>query len=1339
MHYYYGILNDKDVSMGSRFTRNPVANFWDGFTSDQWSLFLDDVAFMKPGVSAEMDPTLKETILIVNNAPYCPDMASLEDKGNAPLRVELVVGTTNTPDLNLDHYFTVPAAVARRFPYHIRIRPKSNLVKKGIMIDESKLENIMPGMYPDWWDIEVVEPEPVPMSADPSQEWKQTAKYVPHLNDDGSVKIYDMKTFLPWLADKITKHNDTQKKVQASELALQKTSVCLFCYLPELMCECSVKSLIKPIVKAEMQGGYEIFGHFSVTVLLGIFQWIWTTYFVQKFYEKIKQATYNWFRATFYYNLYVDRISHYVVDSSTQAKMVLRRCGEAVRTKLGTPEICYAIVSSIVLVLAAYGVYRWFAGSMKKEGGMSSKMGRPPEPKHERESVWRKEDYEVCSFDVGTLSKSWNKMDREELERIILRNCGFLRYFTRSDYCKTAKVIGLGGQYFLTTAHQIPEFERTLNCQITRSDMKDCINSNISFSLSKNDIEIDEDYDLAIIRIRNVPPLRNIVSLFAREKMRSFVGNGFYIGRNSDGTRFSREVSGIHLADYKNEELNRYTRNWFGKVEEPTSQGDCGAALVIETGWGPAIAGIHQLGAKRWFGMNDVGSLFITQEYLEEKLKGKYLISPSEPMFDAETASAGKLAPLHIKSPVRYIPEGEANVYGSFEGFRTEPKSAVRPSILKKSMEERGYVSKYDKPQMKGWKPWHIALSELSQNTTNIDSSIVDVCVDSLVDDWLKVDPKWLKELMIYDNHTVTNGCPGVRFVDRVNMKSSSGHPWRKSKKYLLEPFPTEAEPEAVTFKPEVIKRVDARMEKYLRHERTYPIFVGSLKDEPLKKEKCEAGKTRVFMGAPIDFTLVMRKALLSFVRVMQKNKFIFEAAPGTEAQSVEWDWLYQYLTQHGESQCIFGDFSRYDITMNAIFVLAAFEAIVRFHEKAGCSKEHLDLIRGIAYDVTFCLVDFNGDLIEFFGKNPSGQALTVIINSIVNSLYMRYVYYMVNPSSEIETFKENVNLLTYGDDNGINVSKRAPWFNHCTIQDELAKIGVTYTMADKEALSVPYVHISDGSFLKRKWRFESETQTFMCPLDEESIVKSLMINVRSKFLSPEAQAMETIYTANSEWFWYGRLVFEEKRKMLLDIINERNLVNFMFRDLETWDELMLRYKTNSLNFLKENSPPDFIHCKYRLEGGSFVLQSGSEENKEEEPLHWGYLNWPREELSPRSQSGWDFPLSESPICPRCHLNGCVFAVFQDRISLRRCHHCLRCKSAQGSGWACPNCERYDLCERCNRFSSDVQCTTDHETTSRYCHMCSNCRRVVSRRRIVTDWFLGKRRRPNGQNGDSGP
>jgi hypothetical protein len=124
--------------------------------------------------------------------------------------------------------------------------------------------------------------------------------------------------------------------------------------------------------------------------------------------------------------------------------MVLRRCGEAVRTKLGTPEICYAIVSSIVLVLAAYGVYRWFAGSMKKEGGMSSKMGRPPEPKHERESVWRKEDYEVCSFDVGTLSKSWNKMDREELERIILRNCGFLRYFTRSDYCKTAKVIGLG-------------------------------------------------------------------------------------------------------------------------------------------------------------------------------------------------------------------------------------------------------------------------------------------------------------------------------------------------------------------------------------------------------------------------------------------------------------------------------------------------------------------------------------------------------------------------------------------------------------------------------------------------------------------------------------------------------------------------------------------------------------------------------------------------------------------------------------------------------------------------------------------------------------------------------
>jgi len=106
---------------------------------------------------------------------------------------------------------------------------------------------------------------------------------------------------------------------------------------------------------------------------------------------------------------------------------------------------------------------------------------------------------------------------------------------------------------------------------------------------------------------------------------------------------------------------------------------------------------------------------------------------------------------------------------------------------------------------------------------------------------------------------------------------------------------------------------------------------------------------------------------------------------------------------------------------------------------------------------VNFPVCDFFGDLIRFLGTNPSGWPLTVILNGIVNSLYMRYAYFHLNPAKEVRSFKKNVALMTYGDDNSAGVSASAPWFNHTAISEVLSGIGVKYTMADKKTESVPY------------------------------------------------------------------------------------------------------------------------------------------------------------------------------------------------------------------------------------------------------------------------------------------
>jgi hypothetical protein len=153
------------------------------------------------------------------------------------------------------------------------------------------------------------------------------------------------------------------------------------------------------------------------------------------------------------------------------------------------------------------------------------------------------------------------------------------------------------------------------------------------------------------------------------------------------------------------------------------------------------------------------------------------------------------------------------------------------------------------------------------------------------------------------------------------------------------------------------------------------------------------------------------------------------------------------------------------------------------------------------------------------------------------------------------------VHLFTYGDDNTCGVSKEAGFFNHTAIQAEMAKIGVEYTMADKESESVPYIHIDEVSFLKRKWVWSDDVNNWLCPLDEESIVKSLTMWVPSKSIDKYAQMVAVIASANNEYFFHGRKKFEEKRTFFSEVLKEEPFCFYVNETtLPTYDELVERF-----------------------------------------------------------------------------------------------------------------------------------------------------------------------------------
>ena len=172
---------------------------------------------------------------------------------------------------------------------------------------------------------------------------------------------------------------------------------------------------------------------------------------------------------------------------------------------------------------------------------------------------------------------------------------------------------------------------------------------------------------------------------------------------------------------------------------------------------------------------------------------------------------------------------------------------------------------------------------------------------------------------MVYDNFTAINGCAGVSYVDKMNRNTSAGFPWRRSKKYLL----TAIDPVGQNLNPvkahdEVMKRVDEMISRYSKGEMVHPVFTAAFKDEPVTFEKARTHATRVFMGAPFDWSIVVRKYCLSFIRLVQSNRMIFECGAGTIAQSDEWHNYRVWLGEFGESKIVAGDYSKFDKGMGS-------------------------------------------------------------------------------------------------------------------------------------------------------------------------------------------------------------------------------------------------------------------------------------------------------------------------------------------------------------------------------------------------------------------------------------
>lgn len=1100
------------------FKRDPTSDFWDGFDSSKWCVVLDDVAFRRPE-KVESDHSVDELISIINNIPFMPNQAALEKKGRTPLLSELVIASSNTRDMAARHYFSYPKAVWRRLPIvvHLSVKPEFRDP------DGSSLK-VPPGFSgpADFWNIDV--------ELTKTEGASKLCKPV-------LTRYRTMKDFLVFYSEKILEHNSVQKATIHSAERLRTSNLCDACGILDMYCSCESVVTEVPIEtepSAEPQSLYEPVAYIALGVLLREI----VSCLLKHVTAVAVACAWSTLRERF--------LLHW---GTTQQRVGI--VGRLVSTRIYKRPL--ALLTFIGVLTTVLYIYKSTRPYMSQGAAEST-----PQPQNfERYNAYD-DTWSAPSCFVSARSASTHE---EHLQQRVRENTCLLHFDVGHGVFK-ARGLVVSSNCVLMNKHLYKSEATSLSIYFGKNGTVQ--ESLVGLPLSSLNYVEEADKDLVMLQIPSMRPFRSIVQHFVEDNLRGSA-IGHYLVRDVSGEVKQHDVGKVDVSTIPVPSLRLNLNVLKGTPKNPTYDGMCGSPLMIKCGSHSLIGGIHSVGIPpSMFTQGGSGATIVTRQSVLRMLGKleKASLTATQPLLQCADKEY-TVQSLHHKSVFRYM-EGTATVMGSLNGFKSSPKSKVVKTILADAYVSLGGRNpNFGAPIMSGYGPWRNAALKLVDPVKGFASADINWAVDDL---WDKIVTSGVSMSHVekYNLNVAVNGAPGVAFVDGINRKSSAGFPWRKTKRAFfssVEPFGDYADP--IEPNPEIQERVLNIEAQYKRGELFHPVFIASLKDEPVTQKKIADQKTRVFCGAPIDWSLVVRKYFLGHVRTIQNNKTIFECAVGTVAQSAEWGVLYEHVTRFGDDRIVAGDYSAFDKRMPPAIILGAFEILIRMATNSGhFDDEDVRVLWGIAYDTAYPTVDFNGDLVQFWGSNPSGHPLTVIINSLANSIYMRLAYKDLVGTTR--TFSDDVSLLTYGDDNIMSVRTGVP-FGHTDVAAYFASKDIGYTMADKEAESIPFIHISQASFLKRTWVFDDDVCGYLAPLEETSIHKMICSTVTSSSITEEEQCAEVIISAHSEYFFYGKAVFKEKDKLFKKLIAQTNLEDwFAARPLPTWGQLVQRWDVST-------------------------------------------------------------------------------------------------------------------------------------------------------------------------------
>lgn len=424
------------------------------------------------------------------------------------------------------------------------------------------------------------------------------------------------------------------------------------------------------------------------------------------------------------------------------------------------------------------------------------------------------------------------------------------------------------------------------------------------------------------------------------------------------------------------------------------------------------------------------------------------------------------------------------------------------------------------------------------------------------------------KEMLSFEESLF--GIPGLPGYTSVYLETSAGWPWKiastKGKKGLLDlDFPNR---KIKYISPILRDALLVEQKKRSKGEAVFSIFQDCLKDELLPLEKIEKiGKTRIFSMVGLPTLLRSRMLFLDFSAAYMHNRMACEHMIGCNPESTEWAELYDILNVFGGRHIVLGDYSKFGDRLPCELVQGAYQIMINWMKKYYPDYPEIE---------AWCLCIENMHCTHLAGNTlyrvacgqPSGNPLTVIVNSMVNSMLMRMAWYSLNEKvgNSNMSFYTNTRLFTYGDDVICAVSPAyVETFNTVTLQNYFASFGLAFTDIDKDGIVRPYVQIKDAVFLKRGFLFQEYAASkglILANLDRKVIED--MINWRTNKVQQtlaELQHSEAAIRMAASW---GPAYYTPFARKICDYWSEQKKINLPFTP---WKEMLMSlYLDDSAN-----------------------------------------------------------------------------------------------------------------------------------------------------------------------------